>query len=192
VTGEIIGAADALYADLADVFVPAAQLPALVSMLESTTADYCEAIRSFAAPFQAEADPAASMLAAQRVSIDRHFVHDEVSAIVASLVQDADPFARKTLAVMQKRSPLMMCVTLEQLRRSAAMNVADCLRMERTMVRHCFEHGEVLEGVRSVVIDKDNAPRWTPASLADVTSEMVSSFFASAWPAHAHPLRELD
>ena len=70
--------------------------------------------------------------------------------------------------------------------------MADCLRMERTEVRHNFEHGEVLEGVRALVVDKDNAPRWSPASLDEVNAAMVARFFAPVWPASAHPLRHLD
>lgn len=193
VTGEIIGAADALYAGLADVYVPAERLSDLLELIASDDdTDIRNAIRDFASPFQSQADPAGSMLAAQRPLINRHFAHDDVRAIAASLAQGADPFAQKTLAVMNKRSPLMMCVTLSQLRRGAHMNIADCLRMERTMVRRCFEHGEVLEGVRAVVIDKDNAPQWNPATLEEVTPEMIAPFFATAWPPHAHPLRDLS
>ncbi len=193
VTGEIIGAADALHAGLADVFVPAAQLPALSAMLTSTVApDLRQAIRSFAAPFSIQADPAGSTLASQRATIDRHFAHDDVRAIEASLAGDSHLFCAKTLAVMRKRSPLMMCVTLSQLRRGATMSVADCLRMERTMVRRGFEHGEVLEGIRSVVIDKDNTPNWNPATLNEVSDEMVARFFNPAWPAPMHPLRDLQ
>jgi enoyl-CoA hydratase/carnithine racemase len=111
---------------------------------------------------------------------------------MASLAQDADPFAQKALAAMQTRSPLMMAVTHELLKRGAALDVADCLRMERTLVRHNFEDGEVLEGVRALVIDKDNAPQWKPAALADVTPQMVARFFTPVWPDYAHPLRHLD
>lgn len=189
VTGETIGAADALYAGLADVFVPAAQLPALVEMLNATAeADTRAAVRAFAAAFQA---PPGGMLAENRAAIDRHFAYGDVPAIVASLSRDSSPFAQNALEVMKKRSPLMMCVTLEQVRRGAGMSVADCLRMERTMVRRTFEHGEILEGVRALVIDKDNAPQWNPATLEEVTPEMVARFFITAWPAHAHPLRDL-
>jgi hypothetical protein len=84
-----------------------------------------------------------------------------------------------------------MCVILSQLRRGASLSMAECLRMERSMMRRCFEHGEVLEGVRARVIDKDNAPRWTPATLPEVTPEMIEEFFNAPWPAHAHPLRGL-
>jgi hypothetical protein len=110
---------------------------------------------------------------------------------MASLAGDEGAFAQKALKAMQSRSPLMMCVTLELLKRGARMDVADCLRMERNLVRRNFEHGEVLEGVRALVIDKDNAPKWSPATLEEVTPEMVEAFFAPPWPAHAHPLRHL-
>jgi enoyl-CoA hydratase/carnithine racemase len=193
VTGEIIQAADALHAKLADVFVPAAQLSALAELVETADAgNLREAIREFAAPFRTQADPATSMLAAEREAIDRHFAYDAVTEIEASLAADASPFAQRTVEVMKKRSPLMMCVTLSQLRRGATMSVAECLRMERTMVRRCFEHGEVLEGIRSVVIDKDNAPKWHPATLNEVGADMAAHFFEPAWPPHAHPLRALD
>jgi enoyl-CoA hydratase/carnithine racemase len=192
VTGEIIGAADALYAGLADVYLPASQIPVLQDLLASTDgAELPKAIRALAAPFAAQLDPQTGILAVQRALIDRHFGQPSVAAIVASLTQDCSEFARKALAVMQKRSPLMMCVTLEQIRRGARMEVADCLRMERTMVRRSFEQGEVLEGIRAVVIDKDNAPQWSPPRLEDVSADMVERFFAPAWPAYAHPLREL-
>jgi hypothetical protein len=84
-----------------------------------------------------------------------------------------------------------MSVTHELIKRGAALDVAGCLRMERTLVRHNFENGEVIEGVRALVIDKDNAPQWQPATLAEVTSEMVQRFFQPVWPDYAHPLRRL-
>jgi enoyl-CoA hydratase/carnithine racemase len=192
VTGEMIRAADALHAGLADIYLPSEQLPALLDFLKTNdAANLRAAIRTFAAPFQNQVDADASALARERMAIDRHFAHDDVKAIVGSLAQDNSAFAQKALAVMKTRSPIMMCVTLSQLRRGASMNVADCLRMERTMVRRNFEHGEILEGVRALVVDKDNAPKWSPATLEEVTPEMVERFFEPAWPDYAHPLREL-
>jgi enoyl-CoA hydratase/carnithine racemase len=190
-TGLTIGAADALYVGLADMFVPSEQLPALQALIASTPgAQLAQAIRSFAAPFTAQAG--ASELQAQRALVDRHFGADSVAAVMASLAGDDHPFAQKALAAMRQRSPMMMCVTREMLARGAALDVADCLRMERSLVRRNFEHGEVLEGVRALVIDKDNAPKWNPPSLEQVTPEMVARFFEPVWPAHAHPLRDLS
>lgn len=189
-TGQTIGAADALYAGLADLFVPQEQMAALKALVESTPgAEVRAAIEVFAAPFAGRAGTA--VLEAQRACIDQHFSAGSVAAIMQSLETDSGEFAQKALSAMRQRSPLMMCVTRELLHRGAALDVGDCLRMERTMVRHNFEHGEVLEGVRALVIDKDNAPKWNPPSVDEVTEEMIGRFFTPVWPAAAHPLRHL-
>ncbi|MEB0135474.1 enoyl-CoA hydratase/isomerase family protein [Actimicrobium sp. CCC2.4] len=192
VSGEMIGAADALYAGLADVFLPGGALAGLEALLDQFSGgDVRAAIRAYAAPFASLCDPAGSKLAQQQASIDTHFRFASVTQIADSLAGDDSAFAQATLATMQKRSPLMMAVTLRQLRQGAAQDLAGCLRMERTMVRHAFTQGEVLEGIRAVVIDKDNQPHWQPAGLEDVTQEMVDGYFAPVWPDHAHPLRHL-
>ncbi len=194
VTGVTIAGNDALYAGLADLFVPADRLPDLIALLESgaISGDIRDAIRGYATSCRSPMDAAGSpLLAVRRALIDRHFAADTVPAMVASLEAETDPFGEQTLELMAQRSPLMMSVTLAQLQRAAAMSLADCLRMERGMVRRCFEHGEVLEGVRARVIDKDNLPRWNPPTLAEVTPDMVAGFFDMPWPAHAHPLRDL-
>jgi Enoyl-CoA hydratase/isomerase len=80
------------------------------------------------------------------------------------------------------------------------MTLADDLRLERDMVRHCFhtQHlgrsgasSETVEGIRALAVDKDHSPKWSPARIEDVTPEMVQPFFISPWPAAAHPLRAL-
>ncbi|WMW81250.1 enoyl-CoA hydratase/isomerase family protein [Undibacterium cyanobacteriorum] len=191
-TGEIIGAADALYANLADVYVPTGAIADLMDLLSSTTeADIRTAIRDFARAFADDINVEHCNLAQQRSSIDHHFQGNQLAAIYASLSNDESGFAKHTLTTMDKRSPLLMAVTLEQLRRCQRKSVAECLRMERTMVRHCFKHGEVLEGVRALVVDKDNAPKWSPSSVAEVNEELVHSFFAPVWPDYAHPLAHL-
>ena len=194
-TGLTIGAADALYVGLADVFVPGAQLGELNALIETTSgAELAGAIRAFGAQCANDAADEAgpSALQAARGAIDTHFGAGSVAAIMSSLEGDASPFAQKALGAMRLRSPLLMCVTREMLLRGASLGVADCLRMERSLVRRNFEHGEVLEGVRALVIDKDNAPQWNPPTLGEVTPEMVERFFEPVWPDYAHPLRYLD
>jgi enoyl-CoA hydratase/carnithine racemase len=190
-TGLTIGAADALYVGLADLFVPQEQMAALAARIDSTPGTEMRAmIEDFAAPFAGAAG--ASELEAQRAEIDHHFSAPTVTAIMQSLAGDNSAFAQKAHAAMSQRSPLMMSVTRELLRRGAGLDVSGCLRMERTMVRHNFEHGEVLEGVRALVIDKDNAPKWNPPKLDEITPEMIEQFFAPVWPASAHPLWHLQ
>ncbi|MBV8380307.1 MAG: enoyl-CoA hydratase/isomerase family protein, partial [Paucibacter sp.] len=99
-------------------------------------------------------------------------------------------------ALLHKRSPLMMAVTLEQIRRARSLSLAEDLRMERDMVHHCFHlrpgaASETVEGIRALAVDKDHAPRWNPVHIADVTPTMVEAFFASPWSAAAHPLATL-
>ena len=184
--------ADAIYADLADVFIPSSALAELLEHCVQCPAnkDIRHHIKEFAASYNNETagDPASSRLMQERTAIDQHFSHNAIAAILESLKSDSSEFSQKTLAIMQKRSPLMMSVTLEQIRRSQAMSIADCLRMERNLVRRCFEHGEVIEGVRALVIDKDHQPKWNPSSVAEVSAAMVQHFFEPAWPAYAHPL----
>lgn len=190
-TGLTIGAADALYVGLADVFVPGDELAGIRRLADTIEGVALPAaIRNLASRHAGAAG--ASSLEQHRDTIDRHFGAGSVGAIMSSLEGDSDPFAQKALAAMRQRSPLMMCVTHELLVRGARMGVADCLRMERNLVRRNFEHGEVLEGVRALVIDKDNAPKWNPPTLAEVTPDMVARFFEPCWPELAHPLRFLD
>ncbi|MRW87054.1 enoyl-CoA hydratase/isomerase family protein [Pseudoduganella sp. FT26W] len=188
VTGVTINAADALYAGLADHYAPMVDRAALDALLSTTPgAGLVSALAAYAAAHNA----GDSQLAVDRADIDRHFGAGSVPAIVASLKADDGAFAAKTLQVMSTRSPLMMSVTHELIKRGAALDVADCLRMERALVRRNFENGEVIEGVRALVVDKDNAPQWRPATLEEVTTEMVLGMFQPVWPEYAHPLRYL-
>ena len=98
--------------------------------------------------------------------------------------------------MLRKRSPLMLHVTLEQIRRARSMSLADDLRMERDVVHHCFHlkagaASETVEGIRALAVDKDYTPKWDPARIEDVKPAMIQAFFASPWTAEQHPLRDL-
>ena len=86
----------------------------------------------------------------------------------------------------------MLAVSLRQLQRSKDMSLADCFRMELGMAQQCFEQGDFLEGVRALIVDKDNAPRWQPSRVEEVTEPMIEAFFRERWPAAAHPLANLE
>jgi enoyl-CoA hydratase/carnithine racemase len=190
-TGQMIGGADALQAGLADVLLPSGELPALWDSLAS--AEGFEGLRE---RLRQPTAPSAPELASQRGEIDRFFGLPTVGEIVAALEADGSSWASATAGVLRKRSPLMLHVTLEHLRRARMMTLAADLRMERDMIRHCFQlrpgaAGETFEGIRALAVDKDHAPKWNPARIEDVTPAMVDAFFASPWPGHAHPLRSL-
>jgi len=162
--GPTLGAADALHCGLADRYVGAAP-------------------------------PAPGELEALRPAIDRHFAHASVEEIVASLEAERAPehgdWARRTLEALAKRSPTMLKVTLEQLRRGATLGLADCFRMELNLIHGCFEQGDFVEGIRALIVDKDNQPRWNPPTLAAVKTASVERFFEPRWPPGKHPLNHL-
>jgi len=185
-TGHVIGGADAVDARLADVLVASDELPALWERFASDGAA--------AVPTPHRVD--GSSLAQHRTAIDRIFALPTVRDIVAALESEGSAWGGETAAVLRKRSPLMLHVVLEQVRRARAMGLADDLRMERDLVRRCFHlrpgaASETVEGIRALAVDKDHSPRWNPARIEDVTPDMVEPFFRSPWPAHAHPLRHL-
>jgi enoyl-CoA hydratase/carnithine racemase len=189
-TGEAITGGDAVAAGLADGLLPAEELAAAWDSLADR--DSFERLRERVH----QATPQASTLAARRLDIDRFFGLPGVGEIVQALEANGGEWAVQTAALLRRGSPLMLHVTLEHLRRARHMTLAHDLRMERDMVRHCFHlrpgaESETFEGIRALVIDKDQAPRWKPARIEEVTPEMVQAFFASPWPAHAHPLRGL-
>ena len=94
--------------------------------------------------------------------------------------------------MLRKRSPTMLEVTRQQIKRGASMSLADCFRMELGMVYHCFEHSDLMEGIRAVIVDKDYKPRWKPATLEELQPATVAAFFAPRWNAGSHPLRDLE
>lgn len=164
-TGATLGAHDALYAGLADELAEGAR-------------------------------PAPGELERLRPAIERHFGAGCVRAIVASLEAEDDPrhrdWAARTAAELRRRSPTMLEVTFEQLRRGAQLTLAECLRMELNLMHGCFEHPDPLEGIRARIIDKDDAPRWSPARLEEVRPESIDRFFAPRWDARRHPLAMLE
>ncbi len=194
-TGQVIGAGDAIEFGLGDVFVQSSELPTIVAALRTGVQDSAEHVVATVME-RVDLAPAAEHWHS-RACIDRHFSAASVPALFASLAADADPWAQETLATLKRRSPLMMAVTLEQVRRARAMSLADDLRMERDLVHHCFHlrpgaASETVEGVRALAIDKDHAPKWHPARVEDVTRGDVEAFFRSPWTAAEHPLRGLD
>lgn len=192
-TGDVIGADEAIGYGLADVKLEAARLPALWDALGG---------RAFASASEAEQWIATELIAggARPVSatghFDAYFSLARVKHIVDALEASTDPWALKTATTLRKRSPLMLHVTLEQIRRARTMTLADDLRMERDMVYQCFHlrpgaASETVEGIRALAVDKDYKPQWMPARIEDVKPGMADAFFVSPWTADEHPLRGL-
>ncbi len=191
-TGEVISADEAIDYGLADLKVDSVSLPALWDQLGSVSFNDWNAIISGSVCARQQ-----GATALKQPQIEAHFGLLRVKHIIDSLEKAKDDiWAKKTAAVLRKRSPLMLHVTLEQIRKARGMTLADDLRMERDMVHNCFylrsgTASETVEGIRALAVDIDYSPKWSPERIEDVKPGMADAFFVSPWAADVHPLRSL-
>lgn len=184
VTGRQIGAADAIHCGLADCMLPSARMADFISKLNDLAWDGepLAQINTLAASMQQTPSPPELPLAGLRDAVDRHFSLPTVAAIQASLSAETDArlagWAQDTLKSMAKSSPLAMCTTREELRRARDLPVEECLRMELGMVEKWMARGDIMEGIRALIIDKDNQPSWNPPALNEVTPQRLADFFS--------------
>jgi enoyl-CoA hydratase len=171
-TGERLKAADAVHAGIADVFVPAEKLVALKAKL-AVGQGVDAALEAFSA------DAGAPSLAANRASIDEHFSKGSVLAIVASLRADGGDWASKVLATLATKSPTSLLVAYRQVRDGAKLSFEEAMKLEFRLTNRFMRGRDFYEGVRAIIIDKDQKPRWKPATLEAVAQADVDAYFAS-------------
>ena len=202
VVGQTWNVHDALHWRLVDGVVPEGARTALLqSWQDRPVASGAEAVVRAKACCMSEADAALALtprtLSLHEACMDRHFSLPTLEATVASLQNDGSDWAAHALKHLHGNSPLMMKVTLRQIRMARHMGLAEVFRLERNLVRQCFAlrkgaASETVEGVRALAVDKDHQPRWNPPTLSEVSAPMVDAFFVPPWPAHIHPLRHLQ
>jgi len=182
-TGERFGIGDAVGSGIATHRAPSARFAALLEGL-SGTVSVDAVLAAFSEP--AEQGP----IKQRKATIDRVFAGDMVENILAALDRegasgsgDAE-WARKTSATMRAKSPLSLKLALAQVRRGKTWDFETCMRMEFRIVSRVIHGHDFYEGVRAVIVDKDNRPRWQPATLADVGEADVERHFA--------PLRDAE
>ena len=121
---------------------------------------------------------------ARRGAIDRLFAGDQVEDILAALDREAASgsadaeWAGKTAATMRTKSPLSLKLALAQVRRGRSWDFETCMRAEFRIVSRVIHGFDFYEGVRAVIVDKDNKPRWRPGTLAAVSEAEVERHFA--------------
>jgi len=175
--GARIKSADALYVGAATHLVESAAVEELIAALAG--ADFGEnphgaVNRVLAQRHLAAGDPP---LKEHRATIDRCFAGSSVEAILDALQAEGGEWAAATRASILHRSPTSLKITLRQLRAGASMGLAEELRMEYRMTQACLLGTDLYEGVRAVVIDKDNKPQWQPRQLEQVGEDVVERHF---------------
>jgi enoyl-CoA hydratase len=174
-TGARLKAADAVYAGVCDLFVPAAKLDALEDAL-AAGGEVEATVRCFAA------DPGPATLPEHRETIDRCFAGAGVEEFLAALDAEGDEWTRKTAATIRTKSPNSLKMSAQQLRYGARLSFNDCMRMEYRLALACLRGHDFFEGVRAQIIEKDQKPQWRPATLAEVRPQDVRAWFETRPP----------
>ncbi len=199
-TGSSINATDALFVGLGDYFVPFAQKDELLSRLSAAnwTTDSnrnqdlaTEVLRTLTEQHrdklpEAQVEPHLPLI--QRVTA-ASTLNETVAAILAADTSDA--WISKGVNNLRRGCPVTAHLVWEQLQRGKNWSLGQVFRQELVMVVQCAHHPDFREGVRALLIDKDNQPRWTFSSVEEVPAEYVQEFFTSPWALHEHPLLDL-
>lgn len=176
-TGARIKGPDAAAIGLATHYMASDKLDEVKARIIADPAD-------LSAILDAAADPVPpSAWEASRADIDRLFASDRYEDILTALEADGSPWAQEQLATLATKSPQTVKVALRQLATGATLSdFADNMRMEYRIACHVIRRPDFVEGVRAVIFDKDNAPKWNPATAAEVSEALVDSLFAPLSP----------
>ena len=178
-TGARCNAADALWLGYGTQHVTHDRLESLVEALAAADWGVGEAREVATRVLSGLAsEPGASPLRVQREAIDRCFAKDSVEEIVAALGAEGTPWAEETRATLGRMSPTSLKVTLRQLRRCRGRPYDEVATVEYRLSQHCTALPDFREGIRAVLVDKDNRPKWSPPTLAEVPESLVEACFA--------------
>ena len=172
-TGLSVGGADAVSCGLADALVASQDIPGLIARLAGG-----ESLGPGVGNATAVGD-----LAAERDWIDSCYAGNDPVTIVRALREHPAVGAQRCADVLQTRSPLAVCVALEAIRRASRMNTLAQVLAQDLMLAGTFASSpDFFEGVRALLVDRDNAPRWRHGSLEDVDPAEVARLFTGAGP----------
>ena len=169
-TGHRLRAADCVYAGIGDYFIPMGRHDDIVAVLR----DGGDIATTLAGLSEVAGAPP---LRNQRDWIDRCFGAGSVLEIWSALNKEECEGAKDALTALRTKSPLGCMITHRQLRSGAAMDFDACMKMEFRISQQVMADHDFFEGVRALIIDKDNKPEWRPGVLSDVTPDMVARFF---------------
>jgi enoyl-CoA hydratase len=172
-TGARIDGAECVALGLSTHYVPSETLDELKAKLIAAPQDV-DAILAAAA-----ATPPPAKIAGNREAIDRLFAPDTLEGVVAALEADGSEWAVKELAVLRTKSPQTCKVSLRLLAQGKDhADFAEEMRVEYRIAAHICQRHDFIEGVRALIIDKDNSPKWDPATPEGVSQGLVDQIFA--------------
>ncbi|AKQ67418.1 Enoyl-CoA hydratase [Myxococcus hansupus] len=178
-TGARCNAADAMWLGYGTHNVESARLDSVLEALVSApwgSGAASSVVDAVLAGFHADAGT--SPLSVQHAAIDRCFAAERVDDIQQALEVEGTPWAQETWGTLLRMCPTSLKVTLRQLRMGRTRDYDEMANVEYRLSQTMTARPDFREGIRSVLVDKDNKPHWKPTTLAEVTDEVVETLFA--------------
>jgi enoyl-CoA hydratase len=119
-----------------------------------------------------------SKLLENQTEIEKCFSKNSIEEILESLEQSASEWSLNTLAILKSKCPTSLKVTLRALQEAEKLNFDACMKMEYRITIHFIQGFNFFEGIRAVVIDKDQSPKWQPPTLVEVKPDQVKAYFS--------------
>lgn len=190
-TGAQVNAADAQYIGLADYFVTQELKDEVMTALtEVKCANGVDGVLQHFSALAAASKPAGNV-EAHIDWINETCAGDDVKNVIESITayEGDDKWCARAAKTLSRGCPITPFLVWEQFARGKDLNLEEVFQMELVMSVNATKRGHFKEGVRALLIDKDQNPQWTPATFADVTSEEIDAFFVAPWD--VNPLAEL-
>lgn len=177
-SGARINADDCVAIGIATQKIDEASLPACVDALAQT--DFGDqpivAVTNIVNQFKME--PQSSALVSHEKAIKSCFGPSTMIAVYHALQRSDNPLCQEALAHLKKKSPLSLMITFKALQDAAEMTFDDCMQQEYRLVSRFLLGHDFIEGIRAVIIDKDQNPQWDPTSLEAVEPNEIIPYFA--------------
>src|SRR5690606_1073131 len=198
-TGAQLGAVDCLFLGLADHALETTRWPDFIAAVQKhswqddpqrNAQELDQLLKSMALEVAAPG-PLRQHYDTLRAACDGHDF-EQVCNGIARLANQADPWLQKAAATFAAGSPGSARLSFTLLERARLLSLADVFRQEYIAALHCGVQGDLQEGIRALLIDKDKQPQWNPATLEEASATWVERFFEAPWPVgHEHPLQDL-
>ena len=177
-TGARLNSQDCVALGIGTIQVKSEALPEIVEKLAQTSMrnEAHRVVSAVLEDFKTFADQ--SNLMHQQKLIDQCFSLETMEEILQKLEKGTDTFSTDTLATLAKKSPTSLKVTLRALHLGSELDFDSCMRQEYRMTCRFLQSHDFIEGIRALIIDKDQSPHWKPRRLQDVAVEQVEDYFS--------------
>ena len=172
-TGNRIKAADAIFLGTATNFIKSENFSNLINDLSKEENDPKNIIEKYSV------EPGESEFKEISQFCNKIFNADTVEKIIENLIEENSDLSKKILSIIEQKSPTSLKVALKSLRLGKNISFEECMQMEFRMVNKVMNDHDFYEGVRALIIDKDNNPSWKPSNISEVEESFVDKFFSS-------------